>query len=302
MNDPHTTTCPACESTSVGAAVAVPDREYRTDYVATYTPCISCGTIFQTPMPTDAELASFYPATYHAQTGAGLLNKVRQGMRFRRLEALMADDGAILDFGCGNGAFLFYAAARLPGRRFFGYEIADERRVTEHLDGAVTIVNGSIDDLLGVLPPCRLITLNHVIEHLPDPYGAVTALAAHLLPGAAFEGQTPAAGSLEHRVFRTCWSGYHAPRHTVVFSMAGLRIFLSRVGLEQVEVDGGFNPAALAVSLAAVARQRSRRPIHREGLGWLAYIGLAGLLGPIDRFSGSPGIQNFLASYPEGHS
>jgi SAM-dependent methyltransferase len=253
-------------------------------------------------MPTDAELASFYPATYHAQTGAGLLNKVRQGMRFRRLEALMADDGAILDFGCGNGAFLFYAAARLPGRRFFGYEIADERRVTEHLDGAVTIVNGSIDDLLGVLPPCRLITLNHVIEHLPDPYGAVAALADHLLPGAAFEGQTPAAGSLEHRVFRTCWSGYHAPRHTVVFSMAGLRIFLSRVGLEHVDVDGGFNPAALAVSLAAVARQRSRRPIHREGLGWLAYIGLAGLLGPIDRFSGSPGIQNFLASYPEGRS
>ena len=153
-------------------------------------------------------------------------------MRFGRLERFMAEDGVNpLDFGCGNGAFLHYAAERLPGRRYFGYEIADERDITEHASGSVTIVNGSLDHLMAVLPPCRLITLNHVIEHLPDPFANVTALVERMLPGAAFEGQTPAAGSLENRVFRTCWSGYHAPRHTVIFSMAGLRTFLARVGL-----------------------------------------------------------------------
>ena len=45
--------------------------------------------------------------------------------------------------------------------------------------------------------------------------------AAHCM-----EGQTPAAGSLEQRVFGSFWSGYHAPRHTVVFSASGLDQFL----------------------------------------------------------------------------
>jgi hypothetical protein len=290
-----TTRCPACASSSIGAAVAVPDREYRVDFVASYSTCSSCGTIFQSPMPTSAELASFYPATYHAQVGNEVLNTARQALRFRRLEGFMASDGVVLDFGCGNGAFLRYAAVRLPDVRFFGYEIAESRLVTEHADGAITIVRGSFDDLMAVLPPCRLITLNHVIEHLPDPFTSVAALVARMLPDAVFEGQTPVAGSLEHRVFGTYWSGYHAPRHTAVFSMTGLRAFLSRLGLERSEVGAAFNPAAIAVSLAAVARRRSKRPIYRSGPSWVAWLLMAGVLGPVDLLSGSAGIQNFLA-------
>ncbi|MFO0972719.1 MAG: class I SAM-dependent methyltransferase [Phycisphaerae bacterium] len=290
--------CPACGANRPASRTPVPDREYGVAHLATYVACGECGSLFQSPMPALAELASFYPPTYHAQTGRGALNRVRQALRLRRLAPLLSGDGALLDFGCGNGAFLRYAAARLPGRQMLGYEIADQPRVETAAGGAVTLVHGSLDDLLPRLPQCALVTLNHVIEHLPDPLETATALVARLRPGGAFEGQTPAAGSLEQRVFRTCWSGYHAPRHTVVFSRRGLETLLTRAGLERPTTAGAFNPAALAVSLAATARRRTRRPIQRRGLAWLTYVALGAALAPIDLAGGAPGIQNFLAFKP----
>ncbi len=244
-------------------------------------------------MPTFAELGAFYPPGYHAATAHGLLSRVRHGLRLRPLAPLLDGDGALLDYGCGNGAFLTWAADRLPGRPLFGYEIGPRREVEQLAGGAVTIVRGAPRDLMDLLPPCRLVTMNHVIEHLPDPLETVSALVERLVVGGAIAGQTPAADSLEHRVFGTRWSGYHAPRHTVVFSRRGLRTLLESAGLADVRVRTGFNPAGLAVSLASLTRS-PQRGIRRAGPGWLWWLAWATLLSPIDLLSGAGGIINFV--------
>jgi len=151
------------------------------------------------------------------------------------------------------------AAAELPGRRFWGYEIADRAETIVLADGEVTIVKGEVSDLFAALPACSLITLNHVIEHLPDPIAVVKELVQKLVPGGIFEGQTPAADSLERSVFASHWSGYHAPRHTVVFSRKGLHSLLERAGLSAPAVQGAFNPASLAISLGSLSQQRPRK-------------------------------------------
>ena len=69
----------------------------------------------------------------------------------------------------------------------------------------------------------------------------------------------------------------------------------ARAGLVHVGVKGGFNPAGLAVSFAATARNPPRG-IRREGAGWLWWLGCATLLAPIDLLSGAPGIMNFTAA------
>ncbi len=301
MSSPGVTapsTCPACGATGTHPSASVPDREYRLPIVATYAQCDQCGSVYQSPMPSVDQLADYYPANYHAATGRGLLNRVRQGMRLKRLAPLLGNGGAVLDFGCGNGAFLDYAVAEHSKTKWFGFEIDANTRTEQRAGGAITILRGRLADLLPVLPECSLITMNHVIEHLPDPMADVAALVAKLVPGGALEGQTPAAASFEHRLFGACWSGYHSPRHTVVFSQPGLRTFLARSGLERIEIDGAFNPAAWAVSLASVVRNRSQKPIHRSGLVWLTYVGLATLCAPLDLWAAVPGIQNFLAFKP----
>jgi SAM-dependent methyltransferase len=286
--------CPACEAPAAGAAAEVPDHEYGLAYCARYAHCGNCGTLFQEPMPSLQELARFYPPDYHSMTHAGLLSAIRNHVRIARLEKLAPREGAILDYGCGDGAFLVQAARRMSGRPLWGFEIAERAEKTVLAGGAVTVVKGSLRDLLAVVPECGLITLNHVIEHLPDPGATVSALVERLAPGGVFEGQTPAADSLERAVFGVRWSGYHAPRHTVVFSRAGLCRLLERCGLTGAVTQAAFNPAGLAVSLASLPHHQGGR-IRRSGLTWLLFLALAGMLGPVDLLSGRPGVVNFCA-------
>jgi hypothetical protein len=291
--------CPACGGVVPSGGVPIPDHEYDLNYVARYAECGSCGTLFQVPMPTISELRDFYPPGYHSLTHAGLLSKVRNALRIRRLAKLATANGVILDYGCGDGEFLKQAAESMPHRSFWGFEIAARPETTVMRSGAVTLVKGDLADLMEVLPKCSVITLNHVIEHLPDPFATVTALTSKLSPGGVFEGQTPAADSFERDIFASRWSGYHAPRHTVIFSSVGLRRFLDRCGLSLPIVQAAFNPAGLAVSLASVPHNSGGR-IRRSGMKWLAQLALASALSPVDQLSGRPGIVNFVARHTKG--
>ncbi len=287
--------CPACGSSRTGLTCTVPDYEYGLSYRASYASCGDCLTTFQAPMPSEAQLTSFYPPTYHAQTNQGLLHKLRCRLRLRQLLPLPLTEGVVVDYGCGNGSFLSFAASERPDVRWYGFEVGATRRVTTLMDGRVTLIEGTVDNFLAQLPPCRLISMNHVIEHLPDPTSVLSALSRALLPGGVLVGQTPAAGSWEHRIFGTRWSGYHAPRHTVVFSPKGLRECLSRVGYRQITIAPGFNPAGLAVSLASTAATGTTSGITRQGLPWLGWLATGTMLAPLDLLSGRSGIMNFRA-------
>jgi len=113
--------CPACNNLCDKTGVLIPDHEYDLDYVARYAECNACGTLFQEPMPTVAQLATYYPSDYHSMTTAGLLNRVRNDLRIRRLLRLAKVNGPILDFGCGGGAFLAQAAESIRSRTLWGF-------------------------------------------------------------------------------------------------------------------------------------------------------------------------------------
>lgn len=292
---PPVDACPVCDGKPAGAPVPVPDREYGVEHVATYARCSACGSLYQVPMPGPNELAGFYPHDYHSMTGQGLAGRLRHSLRARRLAALGEVDGPLLDYGCGNGDFLLHVARRHPGREHWGYEIAPTPEIVRIGDGEVTLVRGDIETLLAHVPECGLITLNHVVEHLPDPVATLAALTDRLLPGGVLEGQTPAAGSLEHRVLGSRWSGYHAPRHTVVFSPQGLTVALSRAGLADGTVRGAFNPAGLAVSMASLGQGSGGGRIPRRGPAWIGWLAVAALFAPVDLLSGAPGIVDFTA-------
>ena len=286
--------CPACESHGICNVVQVPDHEYGLDYVASYACCAECGTLYQSPMPSEAQLASFYRQDYHSMSEGGFLMSLRHNLRIKRLKECANGSGAILDYGCGNGSFVRRAATVLSGVEFVGFEIGSHSKVTRPAD-RVTIVEGSPADLFEILPPCQVVIMNHVIEHLPDPFAVISALAEKLLPGGHFDGQTPNAVSLEHRIFGRRWSGFHAPRHTAIFSIAGLRTLLERARFESIRIQGAFNPAGYAVSFASALHSDGKGVIPRHGLKWLAFVAAAAAALPVDVWSGAPGIIDFRA-------
>jgi ubiquinone/menaquinone biosynthesis C-methylase UbiE len=246
-------------------------------------------------MPSSEQLSAFYPGTYHSFTSKGLILKIRHTLRISRLKKFIRQGDIILDYGCGNGSFLMSAAEALPHNYFWGYEIDSQFQELTLAEGKVKIIKGSPSDLLDVLPQCNLITMNHVVEHLSEPTWMLKKLQEKLIPGGVIEGQTPAANSLERKIFGTYWSGFHAPRHTVIFSSQGLTQMLIQAGFDNIKIQSGFNPAGIAVSLASCFQGNSAGYINRKGFSWLLFLGLATFLTPIDLLSGKPGIIDFSA-------
>ena len=175
----------------------------------------------------------------------------------------------------------------MPAANFTVMKLAQNEKKFFSTD-VLLLLKGSLEFLLQELPMCDVITMNHVIEHLPDPWKVLSSLQTKLNRNGILEGQTPATDSLEQKIFKKGWSGFHAPRHTVIFSKKGLRKILERAGFAQSQITPAFNPAGIAVSLASLSQGDSPGNISRRGLSWLFYVGAATLFYPIDLLSERP--------------
>jgi SAM-dependent methyltransferase len=247
-------------------------------------------------MPDVATLSSYYPADYHSFESASFITKLKHQKRLKSIMPLIADDAfTLLDYGCGGGSFLEFVAEKYPKATLIGFEIAGQKQVVERGNGRIKIIHGGLEDLLAAMPSVDIISMHHVIEHLPDPFDTVSRLGEKIRPGGHFIGQTPACDSFEFRLFQANWSGFHAPRHTVVFSTSGMKALLQRARLSSVKIKGGFNPGGIAVSLASLPHGGKKGRIRRQGIVWLFCVGLATILYPLDWLSGKPGIMDFEA-------
>ena len=207
--------------------------------------CACCGLVYQSPRP--EPIAPFYEGSYlpfesqaivwrpvlkrHQkdkpafQGAAGLhYNVFRQVVPWRR--------GSLLDVGCATGDFL-EAMARF-GWRVQGVEphgpSAEQanRRLAGYADQAVRV--GTLEQAGFPDAAFDVITLWHVIEHLPDPRRTLQEIRRILKPGGLCLIQTPCWGSLESFLFGPYWSGLDCPRHFWIFSRFTLQALAEQCG------------------------------------------------------------------------
>lgn len=87
----------------------------------------------------------------------------------------------ILDFGCGNGGFISHAIAKSA----CGIEI-DQKAVDYCVEHDIPVSCDLID-----VGAYDVITMFHVIEHIPDPIGLLKDMSAHLNDGGKIIIETP---------------------------------------------------------------------------------------------------------------
>ena len=105
---------------------------------------------------------------------ARLLEKLRDDIQ-------LPPRGRLLDIGCGNGQLLRNASALLPGWSLSGLEFDERHRAAvESIPGVEKFYTGRPENIPG---PFDLITLVHVLEHLPDPRSTLSTLWNKLAPG-----------------------------------------------------------------------------------------------------------------------
>jgi SAM-dependent methyltransferase len=143
---------------------------------------------------------------------------------------LLPQGGSVLDIGCGNGGFL-RSLARLGDYKLHGIELpgpAADRAATVpgiHLQrrpiAPGDYPSGSFD----------LITLFHVIEHLPAPADLFSQASTLLKPGGHLLLSLPNCGSWQARLCGQHWLHWDPPRHLWLAPPSALVAAGSRVGL-----------------------------------------------------------------------
>jgi len=141
--------------------------------------------------------------------------------------------GAVLDVGCGNGAFLKFA--RELGWKPFGVEL-DVRAARAATESGIDVLAAS---LVGLGKQYHryfdAITLSHVIEHVHHPAKEIERCFTLLKPGGYLWVETPNIESFGFKLFGRYWRGVEAPRHLVLFNVASLTSLLQRAGFQSIE-------------------------------------------------------------------
>ena len=192
--------------------------------------------------------------------------------------------GRILDVGCGNGVML--KNLQQLGWQISGIDPDPEAvRVTNELLGPVATVGG-IDspELTGKFD---VITMNHVIEHVPYPVQTLRECLLRLRPGGRLVLQTPNVESLGVRAFGQSWIAWDPPRHLHLFSIATLQRAAEEAGFQVDEVRTTPRDAHFAWTVSREIKRRGRAQdvLLRRYAGVLDTIA-SGVFQLVEAFSG----------------
>jgi len=141
--------------------------------------------------------------------------------------------GRLLDVGCGSGDWLL-------SMRELGWEVTgvdfDENAVKVGRQRGLTINCGALEQQHFSNDSFDAVTLNHAIEHVPDPVGTLSECVRILKPGGKLVVFTPNGSSLGHRIFKEYWRGLEPPRHLHIFSFQSVRCALRQAGFQKMSV------------------------------------------------------------------
>ncbi|MGH2900852.1 MAG: class I SAM-dependent methyltransferase [Solirubrobacteraceae bacterium] len=158
-----------------------------------------------------------------APTSAACLLHAYLDPRFRAAQArqirhlkLPHPGATLLDIGCGSGSFV--AFARTLGWSARGIDI-DPGAVDAGLSAGLPLQVRTIgEEAAANAGTFDAVTMEHVLEHVPDPLAFLRTAGRLLKPGGQLWIATPNVRSAAHLRFGRHWKHLDPPRHVVIFT------------------------------------------------------------------------------------
>ncbi|MEY4110751.1 MAG: hypothetical protein RLZZ46_1106 [Bacteroidota bacterium] len=237
--------CPLCAFAQFNGMFSATDYTVSRDSFHVVS-CGNCGFYFTNPRPLTSDLGKYYAAeSYisHSDTQKGIKNKLyhfARGIALRgkisRIKALFgAMQGRALDVGCGTGYFLLGmkeqgwavegiepdpGAAKQASARS-GCPVYEEAQLNRYPEA-------SFD----------LITMWHVLEHVPDPLARIRQLRRILKSGGRLIIAVPNHSSLDAQHYGSCWAAWDVPRHLNHFIPKDMKRLLNAEGFDFTGMKG----------------------------------------------------------------
>jgi SAM-dependent methyltransferase len=81
-----------------------------------------------------------------------------------------------------------------------------------------------------------LIICQQLIEHLHNPSTLLNKVKLWLDTRGVLILETPGIESIDRKIFKGCWGGYHIPRHPFLFSEKAIKLILDKYGFEVIDI------------------------------------------------------------------
>lgn len=182
------------------------------------------------PFPPVEELQKYYQSEdyiSHSDSSAGFMDfiynqvkKITIKQKLNFIEKNSSQKGKILDIGTGTGDFLVEAKKR--EWEVFGSEPNFNARKKAEQKGISVVEN--FENLNGKFD---VITLWHVLEHIPDLQKTIQKLSDLLDPGGTLIVAVPNYKSFDAKFYKEFWAAYDVPRHLWHFSKTSIKKMFS---------------------------------------------------------------------------
>lgn len=228
--------CPFCKSKNTKLYIGdCEDYEYQVCYRGGIFLCRKCNLQFISPKPLIKDLSLFYPESYaNYSKSNSLLTRILmfayEQMSLKGVMNLLGKKGKILDVGCADGNFLDILK-KANCFELFGTEITQEA-AQKAIDKGYHVYVGELENMDIKEDSFDLIRLNHILEHVLDPFLCLSKIKKLLKPGGYLIVETPNTVCLDFYLFRRFWGALHFPRHIHLFEPKLISKMAEKVGLK----------------------------------------------------------------------
>jgi SAM-dependent methyltransferase len=227
--------------------------------------CTNCGHVQKDVGKNYQEqLDDVYRVSY-ALPGEGKKNNIVNGQVISREKVLARalgrlldgrTEGAVLDIGTGAGHLLAAFSEALPGFEIVGYDLNNDKEDLIRANGATDCYFGSLET---IPKKFDVITLNHVLEHLPDPVTVLKQASALLKPDGYLAAIVPC--------FRAVYTDFFFLEHCSHFTEKSLNVVSALAGLSIVQrLEGVLGLIEIGFVAQRSEKHRSVTPI--EAIAW----------------------------------
>ena len=196
--------------------------------------------VYTHPQPSEQNLPSYYESEdyiSHTDGKRSLFEKVYHFIKsialknkLNLINSLQTSKGTLLDIGAGTGEFL--SVAKKDSWQCVGVEPNKKAKDIALKKGVAFVENTSdLDDA-----SIDVITMWHVLEHVPDVEKQIVELNRLLKPGGTILIAVPNFNSFDAEYYGTFWAAYDVPRHLWHFSKTAIKSLFQKQGLQLVQV------------------------------------------------------------------
>jgi len=142
------------------------------------------------------------------------------------------DTRKLLDVGCGGGGLM----QRLIHQ---GWDVTGIEPDPSAADQArrlgLKVIDGTVETALTQSDQFEAVTMQHVLEHLPNPLATLKSISSHMATAGRLHITTPNHRSLCQSLLKDRWLGWDAPRHLYIFDARSVKKIVEAAGFRIVD-------------------------------------------------------------------